>query len=98
MVNDKKFRLSKKLFAQILNIPNVEPFYKVTNGQVILMFNDMGYQPILTKLSDFRIFGLPCIWNFFFGIYLRYLTGRSVGLDKARLEVYDMVAGIYCDL
>lgn len=98
LVNDKKFRLSKKLFAQILNIPNVETFYKVTNEQVIHMYNEMGYQPILTKVSDFKKYGLPCIWNFLFGIYLRCLTSRSVGLDKAHLEVYAMVAGIYYDL
>ena len=54
LVNDKIFILLKKLFAQILNIPNSEPFYKVTNEQVIHMFNEMGYQPILTKISEFK--------------------------------------------
>ena len=98
IMNDKKFRLSKKTFAQILSIPNVEPFYKVMNEQIIHVFNKMGHQPNLTKMSDFKKPGLPCIWNFFFGIYLRCLTGRTVGLDKGRLEVYAMVASLYYDL
>lgn len=38
------------------------------------------------------------MWNFLFGIYLRCLTGRTVGLDKAKLEIYAMVAGIYYNL
>ena len=70
LTNDKKFRLSKKLFAKILNIPNTEPFIKVMNEQVIHMFNEMGYQPNLSKISEFMKSGLPCIWNFLFGIYL----------------------------
>ncbi|KAL7601610.1 hypothetical protein Lser_V15G20876 [Lactuca serriola] len=98
LMNEKKFRLSNKLFTQILNIPNSEPFYKVMNEQVIRMFNEMGYQPTLTKISELKKYGLPCLWNFLFGIYLRCMIGRSVGLDKARLEVYEMVAGIYYDL
>lgn len=58
----------------------------------------MGHQPPLTKISDFKKFGLPTVWNFLFGIFLRYLTGRSVGLDKARMEVYAMVVGLYYDI
>ena len=61
------------------------------------MFNEMGYQPTLTKISEFKKFGLLCMWNFFFGIYLRCLTGRTVGLDKGRFEVYAMVARLYYD-
>lgn len=52
--NDKKFGLSKKLFTQILNIPNVEPFSKVNNTQIIHMFNEIGHQPVLAKISDFE--------------------------------------------
>lgn len=33
-----------------------------------------------------------------FGIYLRCLTSQSVGLDKAKLEIYALVDGIYYDL
>ena len=62
------------------------------------MFNEMGYQPPLSKISDFKKYGLPRIWNFLFGIFLRCLTRRTVGLDKGRMEFYEMVAGIYYDL
>ena len=61
------------------------------------MFNEIGYQPTLTKISEFKKSRLYSIWNFLIEIYLRCLTGRSVGLDKARLEVYAMVVGIYYD-
>ena len=94
LVNDKKIRLTKKLFTQILDIHNSLPFYKVTNAQVIHMINEMGHQPPLTKISDFKKSSLPYISNFLFSIYLRCLTGRSVGLDKGRMEVYAMVVGI----
>ena len=98
LVNDKWFRLTNRMFAQILEIPNSPPFYKVSTDQIIFMFNDMGHQPTLTKISDFKKSGLPCIWSFLFGIYLCYLTRRSVGLDKGRLEVYAMVACLYYDI
>lgn len=62
------------------------------------MFNEMGYQPALTKISEFRKSSLPCIWNFLFGIYLRCLTGRNVRLDNGILEFYAIVAGIYQNL
>lgn len=90
--------MSKKQFAQILNIPNVEPYYVVTNEQVVHMFNEMGHEPPFSRMSNFKKSSLPCIWNFIFGIFLRCLTGRTVGLDKAKLEVYAMVAVLYYDL
>ena len=62
------------------------------------MFNEMGYQPSLTKISDFKKSSLPTIWNFLFGIFLRCLTGRTIGLDKGRMEIYVMVAGIYYNI
>lgn len=34
----------------------------------------------------------------FFSLFLQCLIGRSVGLDKAKLEIYAMVAWIYYDL
>lgn len=58
----------------------------------------MDYQLILIKIIDFKKTCLPCIWNFLFGIYLNYLIGRSVGLDKEKLEIYALVVGIYYDL
>lgn len=70
LTNGKKLRLSKKLFSQILNIPNVEPFSKVNNAQIIHMFNEMVHQPVLTKISDFislayPVFGTLCLESIF---------------------------------
>ena len=96
LINDKKFKLTMKLFAQILNIPTVERFYEVSNEQVLHMFNEMGYQQVLTKISGLKKFYLPCIWYFLYGIYLRCLTGRSVGLDKAELEIYALIMKLSC--
>lgn len=97
LINDNKFKLTNKLFDQILNTPNVEPFYKVSNKHALHMVNEMGYQPVLTKMSDFNKSCLPGIWNFLFVIYLRRLTDRNVGLYKAKLEIYALVAGRYND-
>ncbi|KAL7609544.1 hypothetical protein Lser_V15G13888 [Lactuca serriola] len=98
LVNNKRVKLSKNLFVEFLEIPNNPPFVKPVNSKIIHMFNEMGHQPELEKISDFRKSGLPCIWNFLFGIFLRCLTGRSVGLDRGRVEVYAMVMGIYYDI
>ncbi|KAL7617007.1 hypothetical protein Lser_V15G03290 [Lactuca serriola] len=98
LVNNKTVRLTKNMFINFLNIPNNPPFFKPTNSHIIFMFNEMGHQPTLEKISDFRKSSLPCIWNFLFGIFLRCLTGRSVGLDTGRMEVYAMAMGLYYDL
>lgn len=42
LTTEKKFMLTKKKFAQILNIPNDEPFNEVSNERVLHMFNEMG--------------------------------------------------------
>lgn len=59
------------------------------------MFNEMGYQPPLTLVSSFMKENLLEIWNFFFGITLRCFTGRSFGLDKAKLQFYSVMVGLY---
>ena len=97
-VNEKRIRLTKKTFTQIVEIPNSTPLFQPSSAQILFMFNKMGHQPPLIKISYFKKFGLPCIWNFLVGIYLRCLTGRSVGLGNRRMEVYAMVAGLYYDL
>lgn len=61
LVSDKKVPLTKKIFTQILEIPNSPPFYKPSNIQIVYMFNEMGHQPPLTKISDIKQSGLPCI-------------------------------------
>ena len=61
LINEKMYKLTKKHFAEILNILNVEPFYEVTNEQVVHMFNEMGYLPPLTRMSDMKKSSFPCI-------------------------------------
>lgn len=98
LVNDKKVHLTKKLFCQILDIPNSPSYCVLTNAEVIYMFNEMSHRPLLTKIIEFKKSGLPSVWSFLFGIFLQCLTGQSVGLYKGRMEVYVMVVGIYYDL
>ena len=43
LTNDKKYKLTKKQFEQIMKLPNTGPFYEVTTEQVVHMFNDIGY-------------------------------------------------------
>lgn len=49
-------------------------------------------------MTDFKKSSLTCIWNFLFGIFLRCLTGRTIGLDIAKLAVYATVTGLYYDI
>lgn len=74
LINDMTLKLSKKLYAQILNIPIIEPFNLVSNEQVVHIFNEMGHQLVFTKISEFKKSSLPCLWSFLFGIFLRCLT------------------------
>lgn len=97
LMNYKKYKLTKKQFARILKTPNTGQFYEVTNEQVVHTFNELVHQPPLKGLSLFRKTVLPCIWNFLFSIFLCCLTSRSSGLDKAKLEVYAMIARLYYD-
>lgn len=71
--------MSKKLFFQILEIPNSPPYVDFSFPQIVHMFHEIGHQPQLSKISDFKKSDLPNIWNFLFGIFMRCLT---VGLDK----------------
>ena len=82
LINNKKVRLTHKLFCKILDIPNSSPYVSFTYLKIFHMFHQMGHQPQLTKISDFRKSGLPCVWNFLFGIFLWCSIGRTVGLDK----------------
>lgn len=96
--NEKMYKITKRQFAQILNLLNTGPFYEVTIEQIVHMFNMMGYEPPLTRISHFCKTALPYVWNLSFRIFLRCLIGRSLGLDKAKLGVYAMIAGLYDDL
>ena len=61
LINCKKFFLTKKFFFKTLAIPNSPHFYKVTNEQVLHIFNEMGYQPTLLKISEFKKSSLPSL-------------------------------------
>ncbi|CAI9292285.1 unnamed protein product [Lactuca saligna] len=97
-MDEKKYKLMKKNIAQIMKFPNTGPFYEVTNDQVIHMFNEMGHQTPFTRINQFKKRSSPDIWNFLFGIFLHCLTSRSDGLDKAELEIYALIVGLYYDL
>lgn len=80
--NSKTRKLMRKHFAQIMKLPVSSIFYEVTNDQVLHMFNELGHQPLLTGIIQFKKLSLPCIYSFLFGIVLRCLIGRSSGLQS----------------
>ncbi|CAH1413225.1 unnamed protein product [Lactuca virosa] len=92
LTNSKSKKLTQKYFAQILRLTTSCTFYKVTNDQVIHMFNEIGHQPTLVAISQFKKSSLPYVWSFLFGIILRCLIGRSSGVNKAKLEIYSVMA------
>lgn len=94
----KTKKLIKKQFAQILNLPSLGNIYEFSTDQVIHMFNEIGHQHTLVNISSFKKSSLPYIWSFLFGIVLRCLTGRSSGIDKAKLKVYSVMARMYYGL
>ena len=59
LVNEKQIRLTKKMFTQFLNIPNSPSFFKPNNDQIMFLFNEMGHQPPLTKISTSRSLDYP---------------------------------------
>ena len=95
LMNSKIRKLTRKHFAQNMKLPVSCTFYEVTNDQVLHMFNEMGHQQVLTRISHFKKLSLPCIWSFLFGIVLRCLKGRSSRLDKAKLEIYSIIDGLH---
>ena len=52
--NSKKRKLTRKNFAQILQLPVSGTFYEVSIDQVLHMFNEMRHQPVLTGISHFK--------------------------------------------
>lgn len=98
LTNLQSKKLTRKQFAQILRLPTSGTLYEVMNDQVIYMFNEMGHQPTFTAINHFKKSNLPCVLSFLFGIVLRCLTGRSFLLDKAKLEVYSVMEGLYYGL
>lgn len=62
------------------------------------MFNEMGNQPTLLVIIHFTKSSLPRVWRLLFGITLLCLTGRSFGLDQAKLKFYSIMVGLYFGL
>lgn len=58
----------------------------------------MGHQPIHTRICHYKKSSLPCLWSFLFGIALRCITRWSSRLDKAKLEIYSLLARLYYGL
>lgn len=58
----------------------------------------MGYIPPISIVSIFKKSAILIIWNFFFGVTLRCLMGRSSGINKAKLQFYSIMAGLYYGL
>lgn len=59
------------------------------------MFNEMGYNPPILVVSSSKKSSLLIMWNFFSRVTLRCLIGRSLGLDKAKLQFYFVMVVLY---
>ncbi|KAI3708821.1 hypothetical protein L2E82_38300 [Cichorium intybus] len=66
--------------------------------QLVGMFNEMGYDPPLEKISLFKKNQLPDLWRYFFSIFLRCLSGRTSGLDSASVAFQSLLYGIFYDV
>ncbi|KAI3739797.1 hypothetical protein L2E82_30209 [Cichorium intybus] len=66
--------------------------------QLVGMFNEMGYEPLLERISTFKKNQLPDLWRYFFSIFLRCLSGRTSGLDSASVTFQCLLYGIYYDV
>ncbi|KAL7585994.1 hypothetical protein Lser_V15G44225 [Lactuca serriola] len=91
----KRTTISKKNFAKLLCLPTQGPYVTPTSEDLIDMFNSMGHEPYMKKLSEFKKSKLPAVWSLLFGFILRGLTSRACGLDAARREVLSLMYGLY---
>ncbi|KAI3680400.1 hypothetical protein L2E82_50387 [Cichorium intybus] len=66
--------------------------------QLVSMFNEMGYEPLLERISTFKKNQLPDLWRYFFTIFLRCLSVRTSGLDSASVTFQGLLYGIYYDV
>lgn len=78
-------RLCRKQFTLILQLPSEGLFKVPTFEKALQLFNEMGYQPLISLVRSFRKSNLPDVWNFFVGVTLRSLNGRSYGIYKENL-------------
>lgn len=98
MESQNSKHLTRKQFTQILRLPLKGQFETPTTDQILDMFNEMGNQTPITLVSSFKKENLPSIWNFFFRIKLRCLTGQSTGMEKSKHQFYSVVAGLYYNM
>ncbi|CAH1445305.1 unnamed protein product [Lactuca virosa] len=91
----KRTTISKTNFAKLLCLPTQGPYVTPTSEELIDMFNSMGHEPYMKKVSDFKKSRLPAVWSLLFGFILRGLTSRACGLDAARREVLSLMYGLY---
>ncbi|KAI3510859.1 hypothetical protein L1887_17996 [Cichorium endivia] len=98
--NTKKVQLTKEKFAEALHLPiyNSKEMVVPSADQLVAMFNEMGYEPLLEKISMFKKAQLPDLWRYFFSIFLRCLSGRTYGLDSASVAFQGLLYGIYYDV
>ncbi|KAI3505775.1 hypothetical protein L1887_28011 [Cichorium endivia] len=98
--NIKKVQLTKEKFAEALCLPiyNSKEMVVPSADQLVTMFNEMGYEPLLESISTFKKNQLPDLWGYFFSIFLRCLSGRTSGVDSASVAFQGLLFGIYYDV
>ncbi|KAI3708561.1 hypothetical protein L2E82_37806 [Cichorium intybus] len=96
----KKVQLTKEKFTEVVHLPvyNSKEMVVPFAEQLVDMFNEMGYEPQLEKISTFKKNQLPDLWRYFFSIFLRCLSGRTSGLDSASVAFQSLLYGIYYDV
>ncbi|KAL7585778.1 hypothetical protein Lser_V15G44222 [Lactuca serriola] len=91
----KRTTISKTNFAKLLCLPTQGPYVTPTSEELIDMFNSMGHEPYMKKVSDFKKSKLPAVWSLLFGFILRGLTSRTGGLDAGPKELLSLMYGLY---
>ncbi|XP_023737216.1 uncharacterized protein LOC111885168 isoform X1 [Lactuca sativa] len=91
----KRTTISKTDFAKLLCLPTEGPYVTPTSEELIDVFNSMGHEPYMKKVSDFKKSRLPAVWSLLFGFILRGLTSRTGGLDAGPKELLSLMYGLY---
>ncbi|KAI3499751.1 hypothetical protein L1887_35560 [Cichorium endivia] len=96
----KKVQLTKEEFVDALRLPiyNSKEMVVPSADQLVTMFYEMGYEPLLERIRTFKKNQLPDLWGYFFSIFLRCLSGRTSGLDSASVAFQGLLFGIYYDV
>lgn len=72
--------VTKSSFRKYLGLPEKSKYVTPSSQQLVVMFNEMGYDPPLEKLSAFKKKYLPPFWGFLFTLFRKCLTGRKSGI------------------